>query len=112
MFRVVDSNGTAAEERLYAQKSLKQVRVGHVYEVETDANDSSLIHTQTIRWIQSWTDRRKAATWQAAAAAFDMLELAKKSEKRATGRRLPLELLRPLQDQYFRTTPQEDWRLK
>jgi len=105
VFRVVDSNGVAGEERVYAQKNLRHVRVGHVYEVQTAQNDSSRIHTDTIRWIRSWRDEEEAATWQAAAAAFDTLELAKKAEKRETERRLPLELLRPLRDEYFRTNP-------
>jgi hypothetical protein len=105
VFRVVDSNGVAGEERVYAQKNLRHVRVGHEYEVQTTENDSSRIHTDTIRWICCWQNQQEAATWQAAAAAFDTLELAKKAEKRETERRLPLELLRPLRDEYFRTNP-------
>jgi hypothetical protein len=105
VFRVVDSKGAAGEDRLYSQKNLKQVRVSHVYEVETAEDDSTRIHTQTIRWIGVWPEQQEDATWQAAAAAFDTLELAKKAEKKETERRLPLELLRPLRDEYFRTNP-------
>lgn len=103
VFRLVTSDGTATEERLYGQKTLKQVRVGSVYEVETDVNDSTRIHANTIRWVHMWKDQEEAAMWQTAAAAFDTLELARKCEKRETGRKLPLELLKPLRDEYWKT---------
>lgn len=102
-FRMVASDGTLGDERIYAHKHLKQVRVGNVYEVEIDREDPTRIYTNTIRWLCVWKDQTEAATWQAAAAAFDTLELAKKFEKKETGRRLPLELLRPLREQYWRT---------
>jgi hypothetical protein len=105
MFRLVASDDTLGDERIYAHKHLKQVRVGNVYEVEIDRDDPTRIYTNTIRWLCVWKDQTEAATWQAVAAAFDTLELAKKSEKKETGRRLPLELLRPLREEYRRTNP-------
>jgi len=103
VFRLVASDGTAGEERVYSRKNLKQIRVGSVYEVETDAEDSTRIVSNTIRWVRTWKDKGEAAIWQTAAAAFDTLELARKSEKREAGRRLPLEVLQPLRDEYRRT---------
>lgn len=105
VFREVASEGTAEKERIYAQKHLKQVRVGHVYEVETDQNDPTRIHTDTIRWLHGWKDQPEAATWQTAAAAFEIQEIAQRREQTETGRKLPLELLRPLRDEYWKTNP-------
>lgn len=103
IFLVVDSGGGTGHERIYGQKHLKHVRVGHLYEVETDSTEPSRIHTDTMRWLNVWHDAAQAATWQAAASAFDTLDLAQKHEKKETGRKLPLELLRPIRDEYLKT---------
>ncbi len=103
LFRIVASDHTLGDERIYAHKHLKQVRVGNVYEVEIGKEDPTRIYTNTIRWVCVWKDQTEAAIWQAAAAAFDTLELAKKFEKKETGRQLPLELLKPLREQYWKT---------
>lgn len=103
VFRLVGTDGLAGEERLYAQKRLKQVRVGNVYEVETSSDDPTRLLTNTIRWIRIWNNKAEAAIWQTEAAAFDTLELAKQCERRESTRRLPLELLRPLRDEYWKT---------
>ncbi len=105
IFLVVGSDGRAGDERIYAQKHLKHVRVGHLYEVETDSTEPTRIHTNTMRWLNVWHDAAEAATWQTAAAAFDTLDLAHKNEKKETGRRLPLELLRPIREEYLKTNP-------
>jgi hypothetical protein len=105
VFREVASDGSRGKERIYSQKHLRHVRVGHVYEVETDATTITQIYTDTVRWLSVWPDKTEAATWQTAAAAFDTLELARKNEQKETGRKLPLELLRPLRDEYWKTNP-------
>lgn len=103
VFRVLASNGSAGAERIYASKNLKNVRIGHVYEVETDPTDSTRIHTNTIRWLHAWKDQADAAIWQTAAEAFDIVDCARRLEQKETSRKLPLDLLRPLRDEYWKT---------
>ena len=103
LFRVVLPDGQSGPERLYSQKSLKSIRVGHVYEVDADPADPTRIYVDSARWLRLWGDEAEAAVWQTASAAFDTLELARKHQKQQTSRRLPLELLKPIRDEYWRT---------
>ena len=103
MFRVILPDGQAGDERRYSQKSLKSVRVGNVYEVDVAAGDQTRIYVDSARWLRVWDNEQEAAVWQAASAAFDTVELARKHEKQQTSRRLPVELLKPIRDEYWRT---------
>ncbi len=103
LFRVVTPDGQKGDERLYSQKSLKSIRVGHVYQVDTDPTESTRIYVNTARWLRLWSDETEAAVWQTASAAFDTAELARKHEKQQTSRKLPVELLKPIRDEYRRT---------
>jgi hypothetical protein len=77
--------------------------VGNVYEVEVDASDPTRIYADSARWLRVWDNEQEAAVWQVASAAFDTVELARKHEKQQTSRRLPLELLKPIREEYWRT---------
>jgi hypothetical protein len=103
VFKTILPDGNVGEERLYSAKNLKAISVGSVYEVETDADDSTRIYVNSARWLRVWSNEEEAAVWQAAAAAFDTTELARKREKQETSRKLPLEVLRPLREEYWRT---------
>jgi hypothetical protein len=103
VFRTILPDGLAGEERVYSQKSLKSVRVGSVYQVDTDPTDSTRIYVDTARWLRLWGNEEEAAVWQTTAGAFDMTELARRHEKQQTSRKLPLELLRPIREEYRRT---------
>jgi hypothetical protein len=103
VFRLALPNGQAGEERIYSQKSLKSVRIGSVYEVDADPVDSTRIYVDSARWLRLWENKEEAAVWQTSGAAFDTLELARKHEQQQTSRRLPLELLRPIREQYWQT---------
>jgi hypothetical protein len=44
VFREVASDGSPGKERIYSQKHLRHLRVGHVYDLETDATDLTRIY--------------------------------------------------------------------
>jgi hypothetical protein len=103
VFRLVLPDGKAGPERLYSQKRLKSIRVGNVYELDVDPSDPTRIYVDSPRWLRLWDDEHEAAVWQTASSAFDTAELARKHEKQQTSRRLPLELLKPIREEYWRT---------
>jgi hypothetical protein len=74
-----------------------------VYEVDADPSDSTRIYVNSARWLRLWENQEEAAVWQTTGAAFDTVELARKHEKQQTSRRLPIELLRPIREEYWRT---------
>lgn len=103
VFRVVLPDGKVGDERVYGQKNLRSIRVGHVYKLDVDATEPTRIYVDSARWLRVWGNEQEAAVWQTMAAAFDTEELARKHEKDQTSRRLPLELLRPIRKEYWRT---------
>jgi hypothetical protein len=103
VFRLILPDGQAGAERLYSQKSLKSVRIGSVYEVDVDPTDSTRIYVNSARWSRLWENQEEAAVWQTTGAAFDTVELARKHEKQQTSRKLPIELLKPIREEYRRT---------
>lgn len=103
VFRTVDGDGGTGRERIYSHKNLKTVRVGAVYDVDTDPEDQTAIHTNSLRWIRLWENQNEAAAWQVAADAFDTRELAARQERKETSRKLPVELLEPIREQYWAT---------
>ena len=105
VFLEVNADGSLGEERIYGQKNLKHASVGSVYEVETDPANPRSIYSSTLRWIRLWDDKAQVATWQTLADAFDTRELAVKHERKETQRKLPLELLAPLREEYWKTNP-------
>lgn len=104
VFAEVNSDGSFGEiRRIYPQKDIKDVKVGSVYEVDVAEDNRYTIYPGTIRWVRVWADETEAASWQALADAFDTEELAKQHERKETSRKLPLELLKPLREQYWAT---------
>src|ERR1700730_2718312 len=101
VFKTILPDGGAGEDRLYSCKNFRAVRVGSVYEVQTDTSDSTRIYVNSARWLRLWDDKKQAALWQATAEAFDTAQLALTREKQQTSRKLPLELLKPLRDEYW-----------
>jgi hypothetical protein len=103
VFREVTADGSLGNERIYSQKSLKHIRVGAVYEVEIDAEKPTSIYTHTLRWLHLWENKTEAAVWQASADAFDTLEVVRRQQKKDERRKLPLELLEPIREEYRKT---------
>jgi hypothetical protein len=103
VFREVSVDGTAGPERIYNRKNLERIRVGAVYEVETDPEVPTQIYINTLRWLRLWGDKNEAALWQLAADAFDTRELAARQERKENNRKLPVELLEPIRKQYRET---------
>jgi hypothetical protein len=103
VFKEVLPDGALNGERIYSQKSMRHFRVGAVYEVEIDPDKPTTIYPTTMRWLHLWNDTSEAATWQACADAFDTLETARRQQKKDERRKLPLELLEPLREEYRKT---------
>jgi hypothetical protein len=104
-FRDVSPDGSTGEDRIYQYKGLQHLRVGAVYEVEVDSQNPRSIYTSTFRWLRLWDKTGEAAVWQLAVDAFDTQHLIAQQEKKRNARRLPLELLAPIRDEYWRTNP-------
>lgn len=105
VFHKVNADGTAGDERIYQHKGLEHLRVGAVYEVEIDHQNPRSVYTRTFKWVRLWDNVEEAAVWQLAAEAFDTAHLAVRQEKKENARRLPLELLAPIREEYWRTNP-------
>jgi hypothetical protein len=105
VLREVQSDDSLGSERIYQRKGLEHLRVGAVYQVEADSADLGSIYTRTIRWLRLWGNTEEAAIWQLAAEAFDTRHLAAQQERKQNARKLPLEVLSPVRDEYRRTNP-------
>lgn len=105
VFREVTAEGSLGNQRNYEQKGLQHVRIGAVYQVEIEAANPGTIYTNTFRWLRLWEDTAEASVWQVAADAFDTRHLAAQQEKKQNARRLPVELLAPIREQYWKTNP-------
>jgi hypothetical protein len=105
VFRDVNPDGSMGDERIYQFKGLQHLRVGAVYEVEVDDQNPRSIYTRTFRWLRLWDKTDEAAVWQLAVDAFDTRHLAAQQEKKHNARKLPVELLAPIREEYRRTNP-------
>jgi hypothetical protein len=103
VFKEIGADILLGRERIYAEKNVRQARVGAMYEVETDPNNPRSIFSATLRWLGLWENKEEAATWQLLAEAFATRDLAAKQQKKENARKLPLELLDPIRREYFRT---------
>lgn len=74
-----------------------------MYEVDADPSDSTRLYANSARWLRLWESQEEAAVWQTTGGAFDTVELVRKHEKQQTSRKLPIELLRPIREEYWRT---------
>jgi hypothetical protein len=102
-FREVREDGSPGDERIYSQKNFRHVRVGAVYDAETDPANPRSIYGGRMRWLRLWQETAQAAAWQVAADAFDTRDLAMKQERKENARSLPVELLTPIREQYWST---------
>src|SRR5262245_9983656 len=102
-FREVTPEGALGDERVYEQKGLRHVRIGAVYNVDADSVNPRSIYTTSFRWLRLWSNTAEAAVWQTAADAFDTQLLAAQQEKKQNARKLPLEVLAPIRQQYWKT---------
>ncbi len=103
LFREVTTEGTLGNERIYQHKGLQHLRIGAVYQVEVDPANPRSIYTNTFRWLRLWEDTAEASVWQVSSDAFDTLHLAAQQEKKQNARKLPVELLAPLREEYWKT---------
>jgi hypothetical protein len=103
VFREIAEDGSLGDERIYRHKGLEHLRIGATYEVEIDVNNPRSIYTKTLRWLRLWDKAHEAAAWQLASDAFDTRHLALRQEKKQNARKLPVELLAPIRDEYRRT---------
>lgn len=103
LFKVINGDGPAGPERIYLRKDLEHVRVGAIYEVETNPEKPTSIYLNTFRWLRLWEDATEAAAWQASADAFDTRDVALRQERKENGRKLPLELLEPIRREHRKT---------
>ncbi len=100
-----DRNSTGRELAYSFGKNFRQCRLGSVYSApfETLTEGSAVIISNKLEWVRLWPNTADCIRWQEAWRSFEILERAKRQEKKQTGLRPALDAIRPMRQLLLKT---------